>query len=537
MGDWRGTWAVGRPIVGAAVVASALLVALPGGVSAHVLGGRVSSSLSLAAYMVITALCVGFAFVAVGLVGPDTETDPRAGLDRTVPYPVRLLLRLIGLAGWAWIVVQVVAGGVNGDADVASLFLWTYGWVALPVLCALLGPAWAWLDPFSTLFDLCAWALRRFPIGRAAARPYPARLGAWPAVACMVVLVWLELVVHLVAGHRLGLVVIGYTCLTLVGMAQYGKDAWRSHGELFSVWFGLLGRLAPYQLVGSPEEGDLRRRPFGYGLTHGTWTIDLVALVAIAIASFLYDGASQTAPFLGLFGNLGTVAQTALLAAFLLVFVSLVLGVARRAGRAAVGAALVPVAIGTLVAHYGQAFVLDAQRIVVVVSDPLQVSSILYVPGIAWLPTTAAWTLQMSAVVVASVYGAWTSRAAAQWSTGWLTFTDPGPGGAGRVHGAAQCRHDLVTRSEPGVCRLRSRSPRRLHRQLRSRPPGLGRRRCARGWAPVDCADHDGASALARHCDAVAGSVRARAPACLPRQVWVGVRVRAASDGPRRRLE
>jgi hypothetical protein len=423
-----------RSVVGVAALALLGLAVLPGVASAHVLGGRVSSSLSLAAYMVITALCVAFAYVAVGLVGPDTEQDLRSSMDRTVPYPVRLLLRLIGLIAWTWIVVQAVAGGANGDADVASLLLWTYGWVGLPVLCALLGPAWAWLDPFSTLFDLCAWALRHLPIGRVAAQPYPAQLGAWPAVALMAALVWLELVDHLVAGHGLGLLVLGYTCLTLVGMAQYGKDGWRSRGEVFSVWFGLLGRMAPYQLAGPPEEGRLRRRPYGYGLTHGSWSTDLVALAGIAIASILYDGASQTRPFLDLFGNFGTVAETALLASFLVAFVSLVLAVARRAGLAPVGAALVPVAIATLVAHFGQAFALDAQRIVVVVSDPLQVFSNLlgtagFAPGIAWLPSSAAWALQMGTIVVGYVFGAWTGHAAAHWRAGPVTSRIPGQGG------------------------------------------------------------------------------------------------------------
>ena len=383
--------------------------------------------------MVIAALCVAFAYVGMGLLGPEASSEPRADAGRSVPYPLRLFLRLVGLIAWTWIVVQAVAGGENGDADVASLFLWTYGWVGLPVLCALVGPAWSWLDPFSTLFDLCAWPIRRLPIGKVAAQPFPARLGAWPAVAMFAILVWLELVAHLVAGHRLGLVVIGYTCLTLVGMAQYGKDAWRTHGEVFSVWFGLLGRLAPIELVGSPDDGRVRRRPFGYGLTHGAWSPDLVTLAAIAVAAILYDGASQAAPLLGLFGNLGTVAATALLAAFLLGFAAIVLGIARRAGLPAVGAGLVPVAVGTLVAHFGQAFALDAQRIILVVSDPLQAFANLlgtaaFVPGIAWLPMTAAWTLQMGAVVAGCVYGAWTGRLASQWSIGPLTSRIQGQG-------------------------------------------------------------------------------------------------------------
>ena len=49
-------------------------------------------------------------------------------------------------------------------------------------------------------------------------------------------------------------------------MACYGRDRWRDHAEVFSVWFGLLGRLAPYGLEGPAESGPaaaprLRERP------------------------------------------------------------------------------------------------------------------------------------------------------------------------------------------------------------------------------------------------------------------------------------
>ena len=67
-------------------------------------------------------------------------------------------LRVIGLIGWTWIVAQAIAGG-SSDAAVATLFLWVYGWVGLAIVCALIGPAWHFLDPFSTLHDLGAAAL------------------------------------------------------------------------------------------------------------------------------------------------------------------------------------------------------------------------------------------------------------------------------------------------------------------------------------------------------------------------------------------
>ncbi len=57
-------------------------------------------------------------------------------------------------------------------------------------------------------------------------------------------------------------------------MSYFGREKWRANAEIFSVWFRLLGRLAPFALAGEPEDGKVRRRPFGAGLLSGGWSVD-----------------------------------------------------------------------------------------------------------------------------------------------------------------------------------------------------------------------------------------------------------------------
>ena len=95
--------------------------------------------------------------------------------------------------GWAWIIAQGIAGG-SSDGDVATLFLWVYGWVGVAILCAIIGPVWHFLDPFSTLHDLGAAVLRRLGVQGWAIADYPAALGRWPAAIGFAFFVWLELV-------------------------------------------------------------------------------------------------------------------------------------------------------------------------------------------------------------------------------------------------------------------------------------------------------------------------------------------------------
>ena len=134
-------------------VAMGLALVLPATVAAHALNPTYTSRLPLAVYVVgaATAVALSFAFVIVRDVraAPPDLTSP----GTLPPAWLRIGLRVIGLVGWLWIIGQGIAGGAS-DGEVATLFLWNYGWVGLAIICAIIGPAWHFLDPFSTIHDV-----------------------------------------------------------------------------------------------------------------------------------------------------------------------------------------------------------------------------------------------------------------------------------------------------------------------------------------------------------------------------------------------
>lgn len=394
-----------------AVVAAWVVMAQPA--AAHTLVGRLDSPLPLVVYLAGAAMAVALSFAFVLLRDiRSPETVPARPVR--VPRVVTSGLRVIGLVGWLWIVAQAIVGG-SSDASVATLFLWVYGWVGVAILSAFAGPIWIWLDPFTTLFDIGAWALRRLGVPSPALAPYPAALAVWPAAVGLLVVVWLELAYR---GGGLAIVLIAYTGWTLLAMANFGRDTWRAKGEIFSVWFGLLNRLAPFGLAERDGRQVVVRRPFGAGLLETKWTASHVALVAIGTGSILYDGLSQTQIWFDTFGLPGLPLATLELAAFLLAVIAIALAVARFVGIAAVGAGLVPIAVGYLVAHYLTYLLGDGQRIVVALSDPLQLGWDLfgmafYETGTGWIPPVALWTVMLVSVVGGHIVGAWSGHVAA----------------------------------------------------------------------------------------------------------------------------
>src|SRR3990170_6772236 len=177
--------------IAVSTMAIVALLAAPSPALAHGLLGRLESPLPLAVYLAGAAMAVALSFAFVIL------RDVRAAADRTartvpVPRPVVVGLRAVGLLAWAWIVAQAIVGG-SSNADVASLFLWVYGWVGVAAVSAFAGPVWTWLDPFTTLFDIGAAVLRRLGVAGRQPPPYPARLRASPAVLGLTVFLRLRL--------------------------------------------------------------------------------------------------------------------------------------------------------------------------------------------------------------------------------------------------------------------------------------------------------------------------------------------------------
>ena len=397
-----------RRLVACAASAVAVALALPATAAAHTLNATYESRLPLAVYLVGAATTVALSFAFVIVRDVRAAAPPATGPAHLPPAPLRYALRAAGLIGWAWIVAQGLAGG-SSDGSVATLFLWVYGWVGIALVSAAIGPAWHFLDPFSTLYDLGAAVVGRLGIAGWDPATYPERLGRWPAVISFAVVVWLELVA-LAGPSTLFVALVGYSAFTLAMMAQFGRDAWRAQGEAFTVWFRLLGRLARFALA--DEDGRVRRRSFASGILEPGWSRADVTLVALGVGSILFDGLSQTQIFFDLFGAPGIVGKTLLLAAFLGIIVLAAFAVTRTVGLPATGAGLLPIAVGYLIAHYLTYLLIDGQRIVIAVSDPLQkgwnlFGTAFYQPSGAWLPPGLVWTLQLAAVVGGHMLGAW----------------------------------------------------------------------------------------------------------------------------------
>jgi len=320
---------------------------------------------------------------------------------RRIAHPLAVVLRTICCALFALTLAAGFFGNPDAYANLIVTMVWILWWVGMAFFCALVGDLWEVVNPLPTLYRA---AVRVIGCRESLGWAYPARLGAWPAVALFFAFAWAELVWQDKDVPRaLATALLAYAALSWVSMLLFGVEVWRSRADAFAMAFRVLGRFAPLELRSSTptEPARLRLRPYAAGLlANEPVPNSMAAFVLLMLATVTFDGFHQTP----LMERIETAAQTsrpvaetlfalsatgldetqwlstALLLLFPLAFVLIFRGVGawmlRLAGSSAHADlnamvwSLVPIAVAYHLAHYATLLLTTGQFIIPLASDP-----------------------------------------------------------------------------------------------------------------------------------------------------------------------
>jgi hypothetical protein len=411
----------------AAVLAAALAVALlvPVAAEAHGLVQRQQLPIPqwLFAWAAAAVLVISFFALALLWPTPRLERDnwrPLPGGRGFAGKPVEIVCGAIGVGLF---VVTILAGYVGSGTALdnwAPTFLLITFWVGLVFASILFGDIYRAFSPFRAIGRLLP----------SLNRPYPERLGRWPAAIALLVFTWVELVSGW--GEEPAMLVtaaLGYTLLMLAAQFVYGVETWTERGEAFAVYFNLFARISVFEA----RDGVLGvRRPLG-GLPHLNPLPGTVAFVCVMIGTVTFDGLSQgqlwkdmnasIVDFLDSFG-IGVLTASKIASTFgLLIGVGLVAGFYRLGieGARSVGGgmtfrkleygfvhSLVPIAAVYVAAHYLTFLVFEGQAITYLASDPFGQGWDLFGTvdaGIDYtvFPQESTWYVQVAVVVIGHV--------------------------------------------------------------------------------------------------------------------------------------
>ena len=377
-------------------------------------------------------LVVSFAALALLWPKPKLEDPPWRPLPLGLGAVLgsRAVEILCGAVGVLLLAVVVVAGYVGPDSasdNLAPTFIMITFWVGLVVLSILFGDVFRAFNPWRAIGRATgALVGRRAP----ARRPYPERLGRWPAALGLLAFTWIELVGGWAdTPTTLVTAVVGYTVVTLAAQAVWGVETWTRRGEAFSVYFNLLSRIS---VIETRDRVVGLRPPLG-GLPRLDPARGTVGFVAVMIGTVTFDGLSQGSlwgeiePTLqDLFTSLGFTVETALDLAGTIGLVAAVLLVAGfywlgMEGARSVGGdlsaaklrmtfvhSLVPIAAVYVLAHYLTYLVFEGQAIQYLASDPFGQGWDLFGTASAAIDFSligehATWYAQVAFVVIGHV--------------------------------------------------------------------------------------------------------------------------------------
>ena len=392
---------------------------------AHGIGGRRDLPVPewLFVFGAMTALIVSFA--ALSTLWREPRFEHRAERPARDSWIQRVLTNrtlqwIVRIAALLFFLIVASASSMRaGPRDtIGPIVVFDWFWVGLPILSAIVGDVWATLSPFDTIGRLLALDDDE---GRTP-RPYPASWGLWPAAIQLFLFVWIELVDPFggLAGS-LGIVIVAYTLVQIAGMHVFGRRAWIEHAEAFSVYLGLIAKIAPFA---RDEKGRVTLRPPLAGLARVPPRPGLLAVVMVGLGSTTYDGASRSQWWVTWTAGVGGLARPIVFTAGLIAVIGLVimayvvamLAAARVADRdwhplaVRFAPSIVPIVLAYVIAHYFSFLLLEGQIGLIRLSDPFGQGWDLF--GTAdWavnyvlLTPELIWYVQVAAIVIGHVGG------------------------------------------------------------------------------------------------------------------------------------
>jgi hypothetical protein len=401
-------------------------------------------------------LIVSFFALSVSWRTPRFEKDRwrplGAGLSRALlSIPAQIAYGVVGVLLLAVAIYTGLHGTEAPDRNFALTFLYVTTWLGFPLFSVVLGDVFRPFNPWRAVGRAIEGVFAAFAGQRPAHLPYPEKLGRWPAAFGLIAVVWLEIVYGASGGVAVGLAphaaavaALVYSGYTLTMMALFGTEQWCRTGEVFSVYFGMFGRLGCFGV----EDGRLGvRRPLAAATSWAT-VPGSAAVVIASIATTSFDGAQEGAFKSALESTFNHLVDSGLnltsalrltdtifilltFAGVALIYLIGVRGMASVPGapsfeklRAGFAHTLIPIAFAYLVAHYFSLFVFQEQaQFTYLLSDPLGTGTAdlfgTASSGIDFrlLSANAIWYVQVGALVVGHVVALTLAhdRATAYW--------------------------------------------------------------------------------------------------------------------------
>lgn len=183
------------------------------------------------------ALC---AVAAVARVGRDDPHSAMPAQPAAAPSerlsPAMVVTRVLCLLLFVLAIAAGRVGSTEELENIAPSLIVGFAWPVLVIASALLGDVWRWINPYDTLARVLA------PLG-AGADDEHAENAYWAVPAALAWVSYLHVFGGTLEPRDVANALLGYAVVTLAGCLVAGRRWWLRNGEVFTVFYGWVGRL------------------------------------------------------------------------------------------------------------------------------------------------------------------------------------------------------------------------------------------------------------------------------------------------------
>lgn len=230
------------------------------------------------------------------------------GLGSLPTRLVELIVRGASFFGTTMLLLLIGAAlfGVEDPLDnITPTFVWVIAWVGISLVSLTIGNVWSALNPWRSVHGIISGiSPRRFSESSRYRRGKTLEsLKMWPACFLFACFAWLELIYpESISPRHLGLILLGYSGFTIIGLQIFGPGRWLSQVEIFSVVFKILSQFAPIHISrGQPrpeepsQKAQLIVRPVWKQLVHKRdLAVSEAVLIVLMLATMTVDGFLST---------------------------------------------------------------------------------------------------------------------------------------------------------------------------------------------------------------------------------------------------
>lgn len=330
--------------------------------------------------------------------------------------------------------------GLFGTSNPILNFNMTFFWVVfvlgLTYLTFVFGNVYNFINPWKVVVSWFENYTGKKIVG---IFKYPQRLGYFPALIVYFLFIWLELFAN-TTPFSLSITLAIYSLVNLTGALLWGKSDWFKYCEFFSVFFYLIGKIAPIKYENSTF---YLRPPFIESIEKKIDHVSLIFFIIFMLSSTAYDGFKSTAQWLKfsailiepslstIFGRdeymilQGSRTLGLILSLFLFLYLYFFfIYLAKLFSKSAeslkelsqlFAATLIPIDLAYNIAHYYTLILTQGQSIIKLISDPFGFgwnifNTAGYKQNLAIVNAAFTWHSQVAVIVLGHIAGVYLSH-------------------------------------------------------------------------------------------------------------------------------